>query len=74
MTEAFSQIPSSSETTSEANPLSSQEELDQKDLEACRRMFDSVEQALIEMGLSKPMSTESKPAEGTDRPKKQKTD
>ncbi|HBZ58420.1 MAG TPA: hypothetical protein DEO49_04630 [Sutterella sp.] len=63
-----------SRATPEDNPPASQEELDQKDLEACRRMFDSVEQALIEMGLSKPMSTDSKPAEATDRPEKQKTD
>ena len=29
------------------NPPANQDELDQKDLEACSRLFDSVEQALI---------------------------
>ena len=48
----------------------SQEELDQKDLEACRRTFDSVEQALIEMGYSKPMTQGSKPTSATDKPEK----
>ena len=93
LTEAFSQIPSSSETSqsaparqsglppqtastvgqsSEDNPPASQEELDQKDLEAFRRTFDRFEKGLIEMGYSKPMPTDSKPAEATDRQEKQK--
>ena len=44
--------------------------MDQKDLEAFRRMFHRFEQGLIEMGLSKPMTSDSKPAGATDNPEK----
>ena len=72
VTEVSSETPSSSEPTPKDNPPASQDELDQKDLEACRRMFDSVEQALIDMGYSKPMPSDSKPTGATDKQEKQK--
>ena len=75
VTEVSSETPSSSEPTPKDNSPASQEELDQKDLEAFRRTFDRFEQGLLGMGLSKLMMTsDSKPAGATDKPEKQKTD